>query len=133
MAAPKAFCLALGVHKYAVCPHGRDHSGWCMCAHKTSEILFPAKFIKRMWSCKAHESRGHPGIDLFVGQDYIGSQYDRVIQMVHAETLPLAAQWARMFVWFKFYGKDNEYITETDLGWYHVLQEYKGISSTLGS
>ena len=100
MASLEAPLLALGTSKYAVCRHGHDHRGWCGYAHKTGDIEFPHKFNWRMWICLAHEPRGHAGIDLFVGQVYTGAQYDHVIQMVHAETLPRTAKWARMFAWF---------------------------------
>ena len=126
MGAPEVL-LALGTSKYAACRHGWDHRAWCGYAHKTGDIEFPHKFNWRMWICSAHEPRGHAGIDLFVGQVYTGGQYDRVIQMVHAETLQCTARWARMFAWFNCYGDANEYITDGDFGLYDLLEGHQEI------
>ena len=127
MASLEAPLLALGTSKYAVCRHGHDHRGWCGYAHKTGDIEFPHKFNWRMWICSAHEPRGHAGIDLFVGQVYTGGQYDRVFQMVYAETLQCTARWARMFAWFNCYGDANEYITDGDFGLYDLLEGHQEI------
>jgi hypothetical protein len=78
-----------------------------------------------MWICTAHEPHGHAGIDMFVGQVYTGGQYDRAIQMLHAETLLCTATWARMFAWFNGYGDANEYITDGDFGLYDVMERHE--------
>ena len=114
--------LALQGKKYAICKKGAGHDGLCGYAHKTSDVDFPEKFNRRMWNCTAHVRKGHAGIDLFVGQEYTASQYDRILQMATAETICFTAVWARMFAWFNFLGDPNEYIADNDFGLYATLQ-----------
>ena len=101
---PRFPANAIQAPKYAVCKHGFSHSHLCGYAHKLAELGMPLVLLLAMWHCTAHVHRGHAGIDMFFGQAYTGAQYDRVIQMVHAEGLAGIPAWARLFAYFVGYG-----------------------------
>ena len=65
--------------KYAVCKHGQGHEAKCGFAQSLAEIGMPLKMFPAMWYCKANESRGHAGIDMFLGQQYTGAQHDSIL------------------------------------------------------
>ena len=110
--------------KYAVCKHGRGHGVLCGFAHGLAEIGMPLKLLPAMWRCKANESRGHAGIDMFFGQRYIGAQHDRILQMICNEGLERIPSWARMFAYFVGFGPANEYVCDGDFGLYAQLKEH---------
>ena len=63
---------------YALCRHGPYHrSRRCRFAHDPAELRLPLSrqeggaYDHRQWVCHAHERQGHPGIDVFLGQDML--------------------------------------------------------------
>ena len=109
--------------KYAVCKHGQGHNAKCGFAHSLAEIGMPFKMRQAMWYCRANESRGHAGIDMFFGQQYTAAQHDRVLQMINSEGLARIPKWARMFSYFVGYGSENEYVCDNDFGLYAQLKK----------
>jgi hypothetical protein len=120
---PKFPANAIGSIKYACCKHGHEHSVPCGYAHKLNEVGLPISIPWRMWECKSHEPRGHPGIDFFLGQSFTPQQYDRAIQMLHYEGLDRIPLWARMFAYFQGRGLANEYVLDGDFDLYTTLEQ----------
>ena len=129
--------MALPRVRYALCKHGPEHRRACDFAHQLGEVGIPRSRNRLLWQDQLPASRGHSGIDYFMGQQYSPAQWARVLQFLGSEPASQWPMWAKRLAWFLEYGSPQSFVCDGDLGWsvdarthFGLEVEYSGVFSS---